>query len=477
MQKSHSLLLPKDLLSNHYNVNLSDIEKALAKFGIKNAKIKSKAGSIGINYRIEAKFLNVEKLLDSKKWAKLLNIQSIRITKDDLDILCLEVPYSNHQIISLKGIINSEEFVNTNIKLSVALGTDTKGNPVVIDLAKSSHLLIASMSGADKSVCINTILISLLFRFRADQINFMLIDPKVVELSIYNDIPHLITPIITDMKKAEQALWWCINEVKRRYHLFSLLKVSDISSFNEKIDEYENLGMPIPDPTWRVGDTLDLVPPILKKLSCIVTIVDEFADLMIVGGRQVGESIIHILNKAHLVGIHLVLATQKFSSDVITSLIKANIPSHITLTVASDVNSEFIPKGKRAMPLLEARDMLYSEIGSSSITHVHGAFVSNDEIVNVTDFWRNQGKPQYVKEIFATEIPHIPCRIESVLDPLFEDIRKFVIETGTVSIAGIMRKFNIDFIRAVEIIDILEINGVVSKLSETYRRELLVTEK
>ena len=376
----------------------------------------------------------------------------------EFGILSLEIPHNNHHTISLKEVIGSEVFINSNDKLPIALGVNPEGNPVVIDLAKTPHLLIGGGTGAGKSVCINTILISLLSRFDENQLKLILIAPKIVELSPYNDIPHLITPVITDMKKAVQALKWCVDEIERRYQLLSLWEVRNIESYNQKICRLNAEGI--------AKDTFSPLP-------YIVIVIDEFANLMLTSGQQTEECIVRIAHKARAVGIHLILATQRPASDVITGVIRANIPSRIAFTVTSAVDSCTILDQRGAETLLGRGDMLYSGSGSPDLTRIHGAFISDEEIVAITDFWRLCGQTQYQENIFTEEV-FSPVKTE--LDPLFDIVRKWVIETQTISISAIQRKFNLSFSRAAHIMVQLETEGIVSELSKLGKRQLLITE-
>ena len=329
---SDNLLFPTDLLDRHYNVKLPDMKKALSMFGITNASISYSIGPVVITYYIKLEFDRLEKesinqISDPTKWAKILNVRAVRMIPSEFGILSLEIPHNNHHTISLKEVIGSEVFINSNDKLPIALGVNPEGNPVVIDLAKTPHLLIGGGTGAGKSVCINTILISLLSRFDEKQLKLILIAPKIVELSPYNDIPHLITPVITDMKKAVQALKWCVDEIERRYQLLSLWEVRNIESYNQKITRLNVEG---------------IAKEAFTPLNYFVVVVDEFSDLMMASGKHIQEYIMHIAQKARAVGIHLILTTQHFTTDVITGVIKANIPSRIAFTTPTEGDSRAI---------------------------------------------------------------------------------------------------------------------------------------
>ena len=460
---SNNLLLPIEFLTKHYNAQLPDVDGVLSTFGIANAKISYDIGPVVTTYNIKLELESLEKniinqLSDPTKWAELLNVHAVRMIPDGFGTLSLEIPHHNRHTISFKDVICSEAFLDSNAKLPVALGVDTKGEPVVIGLTKTPHLLMAGQTGAGKSICVNAILSSLLFKCDENQLKLMLIDPKVVELSLYNDIPHLITPVITDMNKAIQALKWCVNEVDRRYQLLSLWEVRNIESYNQKISRLNAEG---------------IAEEKFTPLNYLVVVVDEFADLMTTYGKLVEEYIIRIAQKARAVGIHLVLATQKLSNDVITGAIKANIPSRIAFTVTSNVDSRLILDEKGASAILGRGDMLYSEVISPSLIRVHGTFISDEEIITITDWCRMRGQLQYQKGIF-TEKELLP--VESELDPLFDVICKFVIETGTTSISRIQRKFGLSFGRVGQIMEQLEKKRIVSEPLDKGKRLLLITE-
>lgn len=459
---SNNLLLPIEFLTKHYNAQLPDVDGVLSTFGIANAKISYDIGPVVTTYNIKLELESLEKniinqLSDPTKWAELLNVHAVRMIPDGFGTLSLEIPHHNRHTISFKDVICSEAFLDSNAKLPVALGVDTKGEPVVIDLAKTPHLLIGGQTGAGKSVCINTILISLLSKLDETQLKLMLIDPKVVELSPYNDIPHLITPVVTNIHKAVQALQWSVGEIERRYQLLSLWEVRNIESYNQKICRLNAEGI--------AKDTFSPLP-------YIVIVIDEFANLMLTSGQQTEECIVRIAHKARAVGIHLILATQRPASNVITGVIRANIPSRIAFTVTSAVDSCTILDQRGAETLLGRGDVLYSGSGSPDLTRIHGAFISDEEIVAITDLWRLCGQTQYQENIFTEEV-FSPVKTE--LDPLFDIRRKWVIETQTISISAIQRKFNLSFSRAAHIMDQLETEGIVSELSMG-KRQLLITE-
>ncbi|EEX50159.1 DNA translocase FtsK [Pasteurella dagmatis] len=408
--------------------------------------------------------------------ARALMFRSIRVAEviPGKPYIGIETPNDHRQMVTLREVLDSDEFRQSKSLLSMALGKDISGHPVVVDLAKMPHLLVAGSTGSGKSVGVNTMILSLLFRVKPEEVKFIMIDPKVVELSIYNGIPHLLTEVVTDMKKAANALRWCVDEMERRYQLLSVLRMRNIEGYNEKIDEYEALNMPIPNPLWRPGDTMDALPPPLEKLSYIVVVVDEFADLMMVAGKQVEELIARLAQKARAIGIHLILATQRPSVDVITGLIKANIPSRIAFTVASKIDSRTILDQVGAEALLGRGDMLYSGAGSSDLVRVHGAFMSDDEVARVVDDWKARGKPNYIESILdgSEEDENESSRSVSdsdELDDLFDEVSAFVIDTGITSISSIQRKFKVGFNRAARIMEQLEEQGIVSSMQNGKR--------
>lgn len=456
------------------------IEQQLRNFNVKATVKDVLVGPVVTRYELElqpgvkaSKVTNIDTDL-----ARALMFRSIRVAEviPGKPYIGIETPNAHRQIVPLRDVLDSHEFRDSQALLPMALGKDISGKPVVVDLAKMPHLLVAGSTGSGKSVGVNTMILSLLFRVQPEEVKFIMIDPKVVELSVYNDIPHLLTPVVTDMKKAANALRWCVDEMERRYQLLSALRVRNIEGFNEKIDEYEKMGMPIPNPIWKPGDTMDQMPPALQKLSYIVVIVDEFADLMMVAGKQIEEFIARLAQKARAIGIHLILATQRPSVDVITGLIKANVPSRIAFTVASKIDSRTILDQGGAEALLGRGDMLYSGQGSSDLIRVHGAFMSDDEVVRIADDWRARGKPDYIDGILEgadeEENAEKSAGSSGELDPLFDEVMEFVLTTGTTSVSALQRKFSVGFNRAARIMDQMEEQGIVSAM-QNGKREIL----
>lgn len=456
------------------------IEQQLRNFNVK-AKVKDVlVGPVVTRYELEldpgVKAAKVTSL--DTDLARALMFRSIRVAEviPGKPYIGIETPNDHRQMVPLRDVLDSDEFRNAKALLSMALGKDISGKPMIVDLAKMPHLLVAGTTGSGKSVGVNTMILSLLYRVKPEEVKFIMIDPKVVELSVYNGIPHLLTEVVTDMKKAANALRWCVDEMERRYQLLSALRVRNIEGFNEKIDEYDALKMPIPNPLWRPSDSMDQLPPPLEKLSYIVVVVDEFADLMMVAGKQVEELIARLAQKARAVGIHLILATQRPSVDVITGLIKANVPSRIAFTVATKIDSRTILDASGAESLLGKGDMLYSPQGSTELIRIHGAFMTDDEVGRVADDWRARGKPNYIEGILdGNEDEDALERLgdnSGETDELFDEVVEFVVSTGTTSISAIQRRFRVGFNRAANIMDQLEEQGIVSPL-QNGKREIL----
>ena len=375
----------------------------------------------------------------------------------------IETPNMRRQNVLLRDVLSSAEFQQAKSPLSMVLGKDISGKAVVVDLAKMPHLLVAGATGSGKSVGVNAMILSLLFKVQPEEVKFIMIDPKQVELSMYNDIPHLLTNVVTDMNKAANALRWCVDEMERRYQLLTALHVRNIEGFNHKIDQAAEMQLPIPNPIWRPGDTMDAMPPALEKLPYIVVIVDEFADLMMIVGKQVEELIARLAQKARAIGIHLILATQRPSVDVITGLIKANIPSRIAFTVASKIDSRTILDQSGAEALLGKGDMLYS--GQGDLIRVHGAYMTDDEVARVANDWRARGKPNYLDEIVENSEEGQDNNGEgnnSELDEKFDEAVDVVLSTGNTSASFLQRRLGLGFPRAARILDQMEQQGILS---------------
>lgn len=424
----------------------------------------------------------------AKDLARSLAVVSVRVVEviAGKSVVGIEIPNESREIVYFSQVIGSEEFDNSASPLTLALGYDISGKPVVADLAKMPHLLVAGTTGSGKSVGVNAMLMSILFKATPDQVRLILIDPKMLELSVYEGIPHLLTPVITDMKDAANGLRWCVAEMERRYKLMAKLGVRNISGFNKKVTDAIAAGEPILDPLWDPSTEFvaghDVAPaPELTTLPFVVVVIDEFADMMMVVGKKVEELIARIAQKARAAGIHLILATQRPSVDVITGLIKANVPTRIAFQVSSKIDSRTILDQGGAEQLLGHGDMLYMPPGSSLLQRVHGAFVDDDEVHRVVAAWKARGEPDYIEGLLeegSTEtIPGIPGEAEEggdgESDPLYDEAVAFVTETRKASISAVQRKLRIGYNRAARMIETMESAGVVSSMGHNGQREVL----
>ena len=414
----------------------------------------------------------------SRDLARSLSAVAVRVVEviPGKPYVGLELPNKHRQTVYLREVLDCASFRDNPSPLSVVLGKDIAGQPVVADLAKMPHLLVAGTTGSGKSVGVNAMIISMLYKATPEQVRFIMIDPKMLELSVYEGIPHLLTEVVTDMKDAANALRWSVGEMERRYKLMSALGVRNLAGYNEKIEQAEAMGRPIPDPFWKPGDSMDMLPPTLEKLPYIVVMVDEFADLMMAVGKKVEELIARLAQKARAAGIHLVLATQRPSVDVITGLIKANIPTRIAFTVSSKIDSRTILDQGGAESLLGMGDMLYMPPNSSIPVRVHGAFVRDQEVHAVVQDWKARGRPQYIDSITAGEEGEgsgMGLDGDEELDPLFDQAVAFVVEKRRASISGVQRQFRIGYNRAARIIEQMEVQGIVSTPGHNGNREVL----
>lgn len=389
----------------------------------------------------------------------------------------LELPNKHRQTVYLREVLDCAKFRDNPSPLAIVLGKDISGQPVVADLAKMPHLLVAGTTGSGKSVGVNAMILSILYKATPEDVRFIMIDPKMLELSVYDGIPHLLTGVVTDMKDAANALRWCVGEMERRYKLMSALGVRNLAGYNERVAQAEAMGRPIPDPFWKPSDSMDISPPMLVKLPYIVVMVDEFADLMMTVGKKVEELIARLAQKARAAGIHLVLATQRPSVDVITGLIKANIPTRIAFTVSSKIDSRTILDQGGAESLLGMGDMLYMAPNSSIPVRVHGAFVRDQEVHAVVNDWKARGRPQYIESILSGseegEGGSLGLDSDEELDPLFDQAVSFVLEKRRASISGVQRQFRIGYNRAARIIEQMEAQQIVSTPGHNGNREVL----
>ncbi|WP_318386783.1 DNA translocase FtsK, partial [Enterobacter sp.] len=416
----------------------------------------------------------------SRDLARSLSTVAVRVVEviPGKPYVGLELPNKKRQTVYLREVLDCDKFRDNPSPLTVVLGKDISGEPVVADLAKMPHLLVAGTTGSGKSVGVNAMILSMLYKAQPEDVKFIMIDPKMLELSVYEGIPHLLTEVVTDMKDAANALRWSVNEMEKRYKLMSALGVRNLAGYNEKIAEAARMGRPIPDPYWKPGDSMDVTHPVLEKLPYIVVLVDEFADLMMTVGKKVEELIARLAQKARAAGIHLVLATQRPSVDVITGLIKANIPTRIAFTVSSKIDSRTILDQSGAESLLGMGDMLYSGPNSSSApVRVHGAFVRDEEVHAVVQDWKARGRPKYIEGITSDSESEgggggsVDGGEE--LDPLFDQAVNFVTEKRKASISGVQRQFRIGYNRAARIIEQMEAQGIVSEQGHNGNREVL----
>ncbi|OKP04744.1 DNA translocase FtsK 4TM domain-containing protein [Xenorhabdus eapokensis] len=414
----------------------------------------------------------------SRDLARSLSAVAVRIVEviPGRPYVGLELPNKKRQTVYLREVLDCEKFRDNPSPLTIVLGKDIAGQPVVADLGKMPHLLVAGTTGSGKSVGVNAMILSILYKAKPEDVRFIMIDPKMLELSVYEGIPHLLTEVVTDMKDAANALRWCVNEMERRYKLMSALGVRNLAGYNDKIKQAENMGRPIPDPFWKPGDSMDTTHPMLKKEPYIVVMVDEFADLMMTVGKKVEELIARLAQKARAAGIHLVLATQRPSVDIITGLIKANIPTRIAFTVSSKIDSRTILDQGGAESLLGMGDMLYLAPNSSIPVRVHGAFVRDQEVHEVVNDWKARGRPQYIDSIVkGGEDGEGGMGFDSdeELDPLFDQAVEFVVEKRRVSISGVQRQFRIGYNRAARIVEQMEAQQIVSAPGHNGNREVL----
>ncbi|OAJ93800.1 DNA translocase FtsK [Vibrio bivalvicida] len=391
----------------------------------------------------------------------------------------LELPNMSRQTVFFSDVIGSQQFIEAKSPTTVVLGQDIAGEAVVADLSKMPHVLVAGTTGSGKSVGVNVMILSMLYKATPEEVRFIMIDPKMLELSVYEGIPHLLSEVVTDMKDASNALRWCVGEMERRYKLMSALGVRNIKGFNDKLKMAAEAGHPIHDPLWQAGDSMDEHPPLLEKLPYIVVIVDEFADLMMVVGKKVEELIARLAQKARAAGIHLILATQRPSVDVITGLIKANIPTRVAFTVSTKTDSRTILDQGGAESLLGMGDMLYLPPGSSHTVRVHGAFASDDDVHAVVNNWKARGKPNYIDEITNGDqgpealLPGEKPEGEEEMDPLFDQVVEHVVQSRRGSVSGVQRRFKIGYNRAARIVEQLEAQGIVSAPGHNGNREVL----
>ena len=462
----------------------------LSEYGINEVTVESiQPGPVVI--RLELKLpsgLKVNQISNiNKDLARSLSKTSVRIVEviEGRDTIGVEVPREDRQPVLLSEVISSTEYDDSKSPLTVALGKDISGSAVVAELSSMPHLLVAGTTGSGKSVAINSMLVSILFKASPEQVRLILIDPKMLELSVYEDIPHLLCPVITDMKEASSGLRWCVNEMERRYKLMAELGVRNLNGYNKKVSDAINSGTPIKDPLWKKeeDEELESETPDLENLPNIVLAVDELADLMMIVGKTAEQLIARIAQKARAAGIHMLLATQRPSVDVITGLIKANISARIAFQVASKMDSRVILDQGGAEQLLGKGDMLYLAAGTSIPQRVHGAFVGDDEVKRVADDWKQRGKAIYIDEVTQEEgavigMPGIPTIGDSEddgeADELYDEAVLFVTQSRRASISAVQRRLRVGYNRAARLIETMEAAGVVSPMAANGNREVLV---
>lgn len=460
-----------------------ELERNLAQFGVE-AEVKSVLpGPVVTRFELEpAPGLKVSKISSLvKDLARSLAVISVRVVEviPGKSFVGIEIPNEQREVVRLKEILNSAEYRDANTPLTLALGKDIAGTPVMADIGRMPHLLVAGTTGSGKSVGINAMLLSMLYKATPEQLRLILVDPKMLELSVYDGIPHLLTPVVTDMKDAAQALNWCIAEMERRYQLMAALGVRNITGYNRRVEEGQSIGKPVLDPLWPedAAEGGDPAPP-LARLPFIVVVIDEFADMMMIVGKKVEQLIARLAQKARAAGIHLVLATQRPSVNVVTGLIKANIPARISFQVSSSVDSRTVLDQGGAEQLLGYGDMLFLPPGTGMPTRVHGAFVSDEEVVAVTSDWKERGQPEYLNDVLGGVDLDVPGTVDIGDDsdePLYQEALAFVQDSGRASISAVQRKLRIGYNRAARLIEQMEEAGVVSAMNSNGTREVLVS--
>jgi S-DNA-T family DNA segregation ATPase FtsK/SpoIIIE len=463
--------------------NLSRLlEQKLLDFGVKIEVVAVNPGPVITRFEIEtAPGVKASKISNlAKDLARSLAMSSVRVVEviAGKSVMGIEIPNENRQMVRLAEVLSSPEYDNFDSPVALALGHDIAGDPVITDLAKMPHLLVAGTTGSGKSVGVNAMLLSILFKSTPKEVRLIMVDPKMLELSIYDGIPHLLTPVVTDMKDAANALRWCVAEMERRYKLLSAVGVRNLAGYNRKVREAIDAGEPLLDPLWTIDETgLDptTTAPELEHLPIIVVVVDEFADMMMIVGKKVEELIARIAQKARAAGIHLILATQRPSVDVITGLIKANVPTRIAFQVSSKIDSRTILDQGGAEQLLGHGDMLYMPPGTSLPVRVHGAFVDDDEVHRVVADWKTRGKPVFIEDILTSESEGTtsidPDGEDS--DPLYDQAVEFVTSSRKASISAVQRKLRVGYNRAARLVEIMEGAGVVSEAGHNGSREVL----
>ncbi len=460
------------------------VEEKLADFNIEAKVVGVFPGPVITRFELDlAPGVKVSKITSlSKDLARAMSAISVRVVEviPGKSVIGLELPNKKREMVRLSEVIGCDAFQSNSSALTMVLGADISGKPVIVDLAKMPHVLVAGTTGSGKSVGVNVMILSLLYKSTPEDVRMIMIDPKMLELSVYEGIPHLLAEVVTDMKEAANALRWCVGEMERRYRLMSALGVRNLKGYNAKVKKAIEDGEPIKDPLWKSEESMETEAPDLEKLPAIVVVVDEFADMMMIVGKKVEELIARIAQKARAAGIHLVLATQRPSVDVITGLIKANIPTRIAFQVSSKIDSRTILDQQGAEALLGMGDMLYLPPGSPVPTRVHGAFVDDHEVHAVVADWKKRGEPEYIDEILNGEataevlLPgEQPEGVDQELDAFYDEAVAFVTESRRASVSSVQRKFRIGYNRAARLVEQMETSGVVSAPGHNGNREVL----
>ncbi|MFY9180534.1 MAG: DNA translocase FtsK 4TM domain-containing protein [Venatoribacter sp.] len=457
----------------------------LADFGVKVEVTAVAPGPVITRFEIQpAPGVKASKISNlARDLARSMAMPSVRVVEviPGKSVMGIEIPNEDRAIVSLSEVLSSQDYDKSKSPLTLALGHDIGGNPVITDLAKMPHLLVAGTTGSGKSVGVNAMLLSLLFKATPDELRLILVDPKMLELSVYEGIPHLLTPVVTDMKEAASALRWSVAEMERRYQLMAAMGVRNLAGFNKKINDAIEEGKPLTDPLWKIEQSFETQPPLLEPLPYIVIVIDEFADMMMMVGKKVEELIARIAQKARAAGIHMILATQRPSVDVITGLIKANIPTRMAFQVSSKIDSRTILDQGGAEQLLGHGDMLFMPPGIALPERVHGAFVDDDEVHRVVAEWKKRGAPQYLEEITSIDEDgnlvgsgDSEGSADGEQDELYDLAVAFVLESGKCSISSVQRKLRVGYNRAANIVDAMQAAGVVSAPAHNGSREVLV---
>lgn len=463
------------------------LEVKLADFGVSAEVVEVNPGPVITRFEVQpAAGVKVSKISNlAKDLARSLAVMSVRVVEviPGKSVIGIEIPNEHREIVRFSEVLTSKDYDDAPSPLSLGLGNDIAGDPVVADLAKMPHLLVAGTTGSGKSVGVNSMILSMLFKSTPDEVRFIMVDPKMLELSIYDGIPHLLTPVVTDMKEAANALRWCVAEMERRYKLMASLGVRNIAGYNRKVKAAEEAGEPLLDPLWQPEEHLlneEQERPALETLPFIVVVIDEFADMMMIVGKKVEELIARIAQKARAAGIHLILATQRPSVDVITGLIKANVPTRISFQVSSKIDSRTVLDQGGAEQLLGHGDMLYMPPGTSVPVRVHGAFVDDHEVHKVVADWKQRGQPNYLEEVLTGGESNDPVAAafadgggDSEQDPLFDEAVAFVTKARRVSISSVQRKLKIGYNRSANLVEAMEQAGVVSEAGHNGSREVL----